>query len=61
MLKKKVHECQVMNIDNFLSDTELVVILVGHDEIKNNQEILSNKLVYDTKNIIECGKTIYKL
>lgn len=60
-VRKKIHECQVMNIDNFLSDTELVVILVGHDEIKNNQEILNNKFVYDTKNIIECAKKIYKL
>lgn len=57
---KKVKE-QVMDIDTFLKDTELVVILVGHDEIKFNQELLENKIVYDTRNVITSGKKIYKL
>lgn len=52
---------QVGNLDEFLSDTELVVVLVSHDEIKNNQEVLKHKTIYDTRNIINVGKNIYRI
>lgn len=61
LVKEKKFENQVMNIDSFLADTELVVVLVSHDEIKNNQELLNEKIVYDTRNIINNGKKIYKI
>lgn len=60
-IKEKKFENQVMDMDDFLKDIKLVVILVNHDEIKNNQELLSEKVVYDTKNIIGSGKRIYKI
>jgi len=52
---------QYHDMESFLEGTELVVVLVGHDEIKEKQEFLSEKIVYDTRNIIEFGKVIYKL
>ncbi len=60
-VKEKKFENQVMNIDEFLFDTELIVVLVSHDEIKNNIELLKEKIVYDTRNIINVGKKIYKI
>lgn len=60
-IKDKKFKHQVMDMKTFLKDTELVIVLVNHDEIKNNQELLSEKVVYDTKNIIESGKRIYKI
>lgn len=60
-VKEKKFENQVMNIDEFLFDTELIVVLVSHDELKNNQELLNAKVVYDTRNIINVGKKIYKI
>ncbi|CEP39023.1 nucleotide sugar dehydrogenase [Paraclostridium sordellii] len=60
-IKEKKFEGQVMNLDEFLNDTELIVVLVSHDEIKNNQELLSEKVVYDTRNIINVGSEIYKI
>ena len=60
-INEKNFEGQAMDLDNFLDDTELVVVLVSHDEIKNNQDLLSEKVVYDTRNIIENGKKIYKI
>lgn len=60
-VKKKLYENQVMSMDSFLSGTELVVVLVSHDEIKNNQQLLSNVVVYDTRNIIKFGKNIYRI
>ena len=60
-IKEKRFKNQVMEIESFLNDTELVVVLVNHDEIKNNQELLSEKVVYDTRNVIENGKRIYRI
>lgn len=60
-IKEKKFEGQVMDLDNFLADTELVVVLVSHDEIRNNQEILSEKIVYDTRNIIEVCEKVYRI
>ncbi|EOU1646951.1 nucleotide sugar dehydrogenase [Clostridium perfringens] len=60
-IKEKKFCGQVMNLDEFLSGIEIILVLVGHDEIKNNQIILSNKIIYDTRNIIHNGKKIYKI
>lgn len=60
-IKEKKFEGQVMDLESFSNSTELVVVLVSHDEIKNNQHILNEKIVYDTRNIIENGKQIYKI
>lgn len=60
-IKEKKFENQVMDMDSFLNKTELVVILVNHDEIKYNQELLNEKVVYDTRNVIENGRKIYKI
>ena len=60
-IKEKKFDRQVMSLDEFINNTELVVVLVSHDEIKNNQNRLKNKVIYDTRNIIEIGKKIYKI
>ncbi|MBO3376793.1 nucleotide sugar dehydrogenase [Clostridium perfringens] len=61
LIKEKKINGQVMNLDEFLSEVEIILVLVGHDEIKNNQRLLSNKIIYDTRNIINIGKKIYKI
>lgn len=60
-VKEMKFKNQVMDIELFLKETELIVVLVNHDEIKDNQELLSEKVVYDTRNVIENGKKIYKI
>lgn len=60
-IKEKKFESQVMDLDSFLNETELVVILVSHDEIKQNQQLLIDKVIYDTRNIIEVGEKKYKI
>ncbi|RUR35223.1 nucleotide sugar dehydrogenase [Clostridium perfringens] len=60
-VKEKKLENQVDNLDTFLKDLELVVVLVNHDEIKENQNLLINKIVYDTRNVIKKGNKIYRL
>lgn len=61
MIKEKKFKNQIMDMTSFLTNTELVIVLVSHEELKNNQEVLKNKIVYDTRNIINIGRKIYKL
>lgn len=52
---------QVHSWDEFIEGLDLVIIMVGHDDIKEKLDQLENVLVLDTRNI--CGKAdnIYKL
>jgi UDP-N-acetyl-D-mannosaminuronic acid dehydrogenase len=47
-----VVENQYHDLDKFLNDVDFVVIMVKHDEIKNNVEKLKGKVVLDCHNII---------
>lgn len=60
-IREKKYSNQVLNIDDFLKDTELIIVLVSHSEIKENQHLLENKVVYDTRNIINKAKVLYKI
>ena len=50
-LEKDIVENQYHDFDAFLDDVDLVVIMVGHNEIKENIEKLGGKTVLDTRNI----------
>ncbi|WP_288175716.1 nucleotide sugar dehydrogenase [Sporofaciens musculi] len=49
---------QYHNLDNFLYDIDFVVIMVGHDEIRQNMEKLAGKIVLDTRHICD-GECYY--
>lgn len=44
---------QYHNFDSFLNDTDIVVIMVKHNEIKENMDKLKNKIVLDCHNICD--------
>lgn len=46
-------ENQYHDLDKFLDDIDIVVIMVGHDEIKQNFDKLKGKIVLDTRHIYE--------
>ena len=48
------------SLDSFLEAVDLVVLLVGHDEIRQNMHRLSGKVILDTRNICSLPGT-YKL
>ncbi len=48
------------SLHSFLEAVDLVVLLVGHDEIKENMDKLSGKTILDTRNICRLPGT-YKL
>lgn len=59
-IKKSVVDNQYHNFDEFLQDIDMVVIMVGHNEIKEKQNQLIGKVVFDTRNIISLDK-VYRL
>lgn len=52
-ITKDVVDNQYHDLDKFLSEVDMIVIMVKHNEIKNNVEKLKDKVVLDCHNIIE--------
>lgn len=50
-IKSDAVKNQYHDFDKFLNDVEFVVIMVGHNEIKENISKLKNKIILDTRNI----------
>ncbi len=42
---------QYHDFDKFMKDTDLVVIMVGHDEIKEKESALKGKVILDTRKV----------
>lgn len=51
MVKRDVVKNQYHDLDRFFADVDMVVIMVGHDEIRGQMDKLSGKIVLDTRNI----------
>lgn len=59
-IERDVVNNQYHSLDSFLNDIDMIVIMVGHSEIIQNQELIKNKVVLDTRNVIT-GENIYRL
>lgn len=59
-VKERIVDHQFMDFEDFLNEIEILVIMVGHDHIKNNMNLIESKLVLDTRNICEMER-VYKL
>lgn len=51
LIKKDVVKHQYHDLDSFLDDIDFIVIMVAHDEIRENISILESKVILDTRNI----------
>jgi UDP-N-acetyl-D-mannosaminuronic acid dehydrogenase len=56
----RIVDNQFLNFEDFLNGIEILVIMVGHDHIKNNLDLIKDKLILDTKNICNFNSS-YKL
>lgn len=56
-ITKDVVANQMHDLDEFLNSVDMVVLLVGHDEIKNNMEKLAGKIILDTRHICKLEGT----
>jgi len=51
---------QYQDYMEFLNDIDMVVVMVGHDHLIRNMELLNEKVVFDTRNVCN-GANVYKL
>lgn len=58
-VENDIVENQYHDFDEFLGDIDLLVIMVGHSEIRNNFRKVKMKIVLDTRNIINKNNNIY--
>lgn len=59
-IKERMVNHQFMNFEDFLNEIEILVIITAHDHIKNNLDLVKEKLILDTKNICNFDG-VYKL
>ena len=52
-VKKDLTEGQVHDLREFLDSVDMVVIMVAHDEIVENADLLEGKVVLDTRNCVD--------
>jgi UDP-N-acetyl-D-mannosaminuronic acid dehydrogenase len=60
LVKESIVDHQFNNFEDFINEIEVLVIMVAHDHIKNNMELIRNKLILDTKNVCTFDG-VYKL
>lgn len=58
MLHEKIIENQLLSFEKFIEKVELIVVMVNHTHIVENQFMLKNKIIFDAKNALNIG---YKL
>lgn len=59
-ITEDIVENQYHDLNKFLNDVDLVIVMVKHDEIKENMNLLADKVVFDTQNICNLPG-VYKL
>lgn len=59
-VKKDIVENQYHDLDQFLYEVDMVVIMVGHSELLKNMEKLKDKIILDTRKICNIAGT-YRL
>lgn len=58
---KDIAKNQFHDINAFLDAIDMVVVMVGHDEIKDNKELLKGKIILDTRHVLEKADNVYYL
>lgn len=58
---RDVVENQYHDLERFLDDVDMVVIMVKHNEIIENLDRLRGKIVLDCQNVADHGEGIYKI
>lgn len=59
-VEKDIVENQYHDFDKFLNDIDFMVIMVGHSELKSNLVKIKDKIILDTRNIIE-NRAVFRL
>ena len=59
LIREDIVKHQYHDLDTFLNDVDMVVVMVGHDEIKENMDKLAGKIVLDTRKVCNLDKVYY--
>lgn len=60
LVKERIVENQFMDFTDFLKEIDILVVMVGHDHIKDNMNLIKDKHILDTKNVLSISG-VYKL
>lgn len=58
-IEKDIVPNQYHDLDKFLNDIDILVIMVGHQEIRNRIAMITDKIILDTRKITEKRDGIY--
>lgn len=61
LIEKDMVENQYHDFDKFLNDVDMVVIMVGHSQIRENLDKLKGKVVFDTRRVCNGAEGVYQL
>lgn len=53
MVKKKIFDTQEFNFEKFISESEIIVLMVPHSQIKLNKDLLEKKIILDPHNLFD--------
>ncbi len=51
-VKKKIVDGQMMDFDEFIDRSDIIVVMVAHDQIKESIDRIKDKIIIDTRNVI---------
>lgn len=57
-VKQQITERQYFEFDEFINDVDLIVVMVGHDHIKEYESQLTDKVILDTQRTLK-NKEVY--
>ena len=60
-IHKNVVENQYIDFDEFLSEIDLLVVMIAHSHLKENLDKIKSKIIFDTRNSIFGTPKLYKL
>lgn len=52
---------QVHTLEEFLDGLKMIIVMVGHSQIRNNVSVFEDVVLLDTRNVCGTGANIYKL
>jgi UDP-N-acetyl-D-mannosaminuronic acid dehydrogenase len=58
--KQNIVENQFFELEQFIDNVEIIVIMVSHQEILDKKDLLQTKIILDTRNVIK-GENVYHL
>ena len=59
--EKEIVKNQILDFDQFLSEVDMVVIMVKHDHIKQNWDKLKGKVILDSHSICPIKENVYHI